>query len=167
MVPFTIGRGSDVAVFIIGIYLPRLGCIAELEVYNFLDLFFDSRIKYGKANLYPLVEIAVHKIGRTKVDFFLAIVVKDPYPRMFQIAVYNTAEIDIFTVTGYLRHKTADAPHNQVDPDAFVACLIHLLYQLFVGQGIHLKNNGSRTSGACMFYFPVDQLQEPGPRFQR
>src|SRR5690554_6024799 len=133
MMSFFVGGCSDVSVFILHVHLASFGGIGELELNNFLYLIFDARVEYWETDLYPFVEIPVHKISRTQVDIFLTIVMKYPYACMFKITVYNASQIDVFAVTGYLRNKAADSPHDEINPYAFVACLIHFLNQFFIG----------------------------------
>ena len=91
--------------------------------------YFSSQILVNnwKANLNSLINIAVHPIGRTKINFIISIVMKDINPAMFKVPVNNAPDRNIVTHPRSSRDETTYASHDQVDFYVCVGSLIELL----------------------------------------
>src|SRR5438034_9322068 len=89
-------------------------------IYFFAKLFIIQRETHFNAAL----QVAIHPVGAAHIIFGFAIIMKYKYPCMFQIAIYNTAYSNIFTLFFYTRRKTADTTNNELNLYTGTACII-------------------------------------------
>jgi hypothetical protein len=73
------------------------------------------------------------------------------HPAVLQVAVHEAPLADVLAEARLARHQAADAPHEELDPDAGFAGGVELGYQAAVFQGVQLENNvGSWPFLACL-----------------
>src|SRR5436190_14958087 len=112
----------------------------------------------GKTYFNTAMEITIHPIGAAHIIFWFSIIMKNKNPCMLKVAVNNSMNSDIFTLSFYTRCKTADTPNNHLHLYTCITCFIKFADHFFFLQIVQLDDDVCLLSFFCIPYFSVDKF---------
>lgn len=113
------------------------------------------------------MEIAGHEIGAAEVDNGIASIGENIDATVFEIAVDNTAHVDVFAQSRDARAKAAHSTNQKLNGDALLRAGVEGLNDLGVDEGIGFDKDARRSTGAMMSRFPMDMFEEAGRKVER
>ena len=151
-------------IFAVAFQQPGFEFIVELKsqyLHKSLAVFLPG---HRKEYLDAPIQIAGHKVGTGKIEFFAAAIGKIVYAAVFQIAVNNAYNIDV--VIAHTRLQTANAPHDQIYFHPGISCRVKFADDLRIGQTVHLGDDPAGALRGGFFHFPLDEGRKFPPQIK-
>ena len=112
----TVVGNSHIAPFLVDHY--RLTIIGNLNVYDIDESCLQGWFMHWKTDFNSVIKISNHPIGRAKEHFRAPIVMENKNATMLQIAINNSAHLNLVANPRHARHQAAYTPNNQFNFDS-------------------------------------------------
>ena len=130
----------------------------ELDIQYGPDIAAKRWIIDGKYRFDAERKIALHPVGTTQEDQLIAAIVKHQHPGMFQVAIHDADNFNVFAKPFEARHYAADAPHNQADFYAGSGGFIEFGNDLLVFEAVDFQDHFSLLAFFGGFYFVFNKF---------
>src|SRR5690349_14909910 len=103
----------------IGQHAAGLRCIAEIRVEDFFTHAGDVALAdQREEDLDAVIEIPLHQVGASEVDFFIAAVVEVKDAAVFKESTDDAENLDVFAHSGDAGPQRANTAHQQLHANA-------------------------------------------------
>jgi len=137
------------------------GVIGEVAGNNkFKKLSAKFLIENRENDFDAAVEIARHEIGAPKIDVGIAPVVKNIDAAVFEEAIDDASDGDIFTEARDAWAQATNSTNQELDRDPFLGGVVEGLNNFFVHEGIGFNKNTGGSSCAVVGAFAVNEFEE-------
>src|SRR5262249_50640545 len=124
------------------------------------------RVEDGEGDFDPAVEVARHPVRGGEEVLRLPRVVEIENPGVFQVAVDDGDDADVFGQAGHARAQTADAAHDQVDLRPRLTGCVECLDQGLVHQAVDLGDEARRPAGQRLLGLAADAHHQRVPEVE-
>ena len=138
------------------------GChvVGQAEFDDLFELFLYTGIVYGSIHFHPMIQVAGHPVGRTDVIVFAPAASENQNAGMFQIAVDDAADFDIFAQIFDAGDDRTVPPYQKPHLDAGLRGFVEFFDDLFIGDVVDFGQNIGFFSLSGPTNFFVDQRHD-------
>lgn len=137
-----------------------LGVVVELGFEDGVQRFLGFGIFDGGKKLDAFAEVAVHEVGAGDEDHGMAALAEPKDAGVFEVAVDDADDADVFAEAFDAGTQTADATDAEEDLDAGFAGGVEGVDHLGIFKGIHLQHHAGRFAVAGAFGFAFDEFDK-------
>ena len=139
-----------------------LGVVLEKGLEDADEAALEGRFLDRDHQLDALFQVARHPVGRGDVHLAAAAVVEMEEPGMFEEAVDDGDDLDVFRILGIAGLEAADAAHVQADFHAGLRRLVKRMDEFRILQGIHLRDDAGGEPLFRSLGLAGDEVQQRG-----